>query len=347
MSLAISCSESTSNYLSIGTTEFVTDLPAIDNLRLIDTVDCEVLGMRSIKVVDSLLFISTISSWSAVSAIDKKPIAEFFRMGPGPGEFNYIPRAAEGYFFKKNDSLYVYAPDHNNGRISKLNITKALSHEDFEVTPVINSPEINNNCWVTIPCGEDKAFISQANNSFTGFSRFIVTNDSVIKLPVTRNADNITVTNDGDINVLSKVTRFCPASGKIAEFMIYLNQINLISIDDDWGKTICVGKKLDNVNTIEQEEMSMRTDTYITGSVWPQGFGGVYSGYSRKEGQKSLSEKNKIQFFDWNGKGICEVELPFKVLAFDLDFENKVLYVINKDEDMLLRYDASKVVELY
>ena len=347
MSLACSCSNTTSTNLSIGTTEFNTDLPAIDNLKLIDTVDCEVYGMRSIKIVDSLLFISTIPSWTAVSINDKKPIAEFFSMGQGPGEFYYIPRAAEGYFFNKNDSLYVYAPDHNNNRILELNVTKALSHEPFEVIPAINTPEINNSCWVTIPCGEDKVFLSRANGSFTGFRRFIVSNDSVFNLPLTQAADELTVNDSGDINILSKVTRFCPASGKIVEFMLYLNQINVFSIDGSWGKTICVGKKLDNVKTIEQQDMFLRTDTYTSGSVWPQGFGGIYSGYTEKEIQKSLTEKNKIQFFDWDGKGICEVELPFEVLAFDLDFENGILYVIKKDEDMLLRYDASEVVGLY
>ena len=346
MSLAFSCTNTTT-YLSVGTTEFITDLPVIDDLKLIDTVDCDVYGMKSIKIVDSLLFISTNNSWTVLSVNDNKPVAEFFSKGQGPGEFNYIPRVGECYFFKKSDSLCVYAPDHNNGRILELNVTKALAHKPFDITPVIVSPEINNSCWVTIPLGENRAFISRANNSFTGFSRLIVSSDSAFQLSVTHAADDITVNDNADINILSKVTRFCPASGKIVEFMIYLNQINIFSINENWGKTICVGEKLDNVNAIEREPRFMKTNTYTSGSVWPQGFGGVYSGYSEIDVQKYLSEKNNIQFFDWEGNGICEVELPFEILAFDLDFDRGILYVIKKDDDTLLCYNASKVAELY
>lgn len=344
---AISCTESTSNYLSIGEPEYISDLPLIKNIKLIDTVDCEVYGMKSIKVVDSLLIIGTNSSWTAISTRDQKPLANFFSIGQGPGEFNSIPRTGEGCFFSKNDSLYVLAQDHNNGRILELNLTKAVAHEPFEVTPVFNSPEINNICWATIPCGEGKAFISRANNNFTGFNRYVVEQDTIYSLPITQQIDQITVESEEDINLLSKVTRFSPQADKIVEFMIYLNQINVFSIDGNSGKTICVGKKLDNISKIERQPRFLKTNTYITGSVWPQGFGGLYSGYSEIDVQKLLSEHNTIQFFDWEGNGICEVKIPYQALAFDLDFENKILYVINQEDDMLLRYDASEVVDMY
>ncbi len=344
---AISCSESPANYLSIGEPEYITDLPIIKNIELIDTVDCEVYGMRSIKIVDSLLIIGTNSSWNALSTKDKKPLANFFSKGQGPGEFNYIPRTGEGYFFTKNDSLYVFAQDHNNGRILELNLTKAVANEPFKVTPAFNSPEINNICWATIPCGECKAFISRANNNFTGFNRYVVEQDTIYSLPLTQQIDQITVESEDDINLLSKVTRFSPQADKIVEFMIYLNQINIFSIDGNSGKTICVGKKLDNISKIERQPRFFKTNTYITGSVWPQGFGGLYSGYSEIDVQKLLSEHNTIQFFDWDGNGICEVKIPYQALAFDLDFENKILYVINQEDDMLLRYDASEVVAMY
>ena len=344
---AISCSESTPNYLSIGEPEYITELPLIKNIELIDTVDCEVYGMRSVKIVDSLLIIGTNSSWTAISSKDKKPLANFFSIGQGPGEFNSIPRTGEGYFFTKNDSLHVFAQDHNNGRILELNLSKAVANEPFEVKPAYNSPEINNNCWTTIPCGEGKVFLSRANNNFTGFNRYVVELDTIYSLPITQQIDQITIESDGDINLLSKVARFSPQVGKIVEFMIYLNQINVFSIDGNWGKTICVGKKLDNLSKIERQPRFFKTNTYITGSVWPQGFGALYSGYSEIDVQKLLSEHNTIQFFDWEGNGICEVKIPYQALAFDLDFDNKVLYVINQEDDMLLRYDASDVVDMY
>ncbi|MDE6483353.1 MAG: hypothetical protein K2L01_06315, partial [Rikenellaceae bacterium] len=108
------------------------------------------------------------------------------------------------------------------------------------------------------------------------------------------------------------------------------------------GKTICVGKKLDDIRHVEQTPRESRRRAYMTSAAWDEGFGAIYIGdLWPLEDQPG---KSQIQFFDWEGNPKYLVELPYIVFAFDINFKNNVLYVIHQSEDRLIAYDATEIV---
>ncbi len=147
------------------------------------------------------------------------------------------------------------------------------------------------------------------------------------------------------MNILSRNTCYNSASDKFVEAMLYLNQINIISGDGTEGKTICVGKRLDDISKIERENYASLVKGYTTVSAWDEGFGAIYSGATEMDYQLLTANDLRIQFFDWEGNPRCLVELPYQTYSFDIDFENKVMYVLNTTDDKLIAYDATEIIQ--
>ncbi|MDE6482578.1 MAG: hypothetical protein K2L01_02290 [Rikenellaceae bacterium] len=344
MPILISC-KGDGKFISIGEPRFISEFPNTGELQKIDDFNCNEIGLRSIKVIDTLLFIDRASSWTIYSLDGKRKYGECMRIGRGSGEFSYyVPWVSSCHFFHENDSLFVYAPEKYRGYIYELNISELLENGNSIPRIAIETDRIQSTSWAITPCGKGRILITQADDYLTGLQRLMYENDTVNQLSVTQDIDKVTVNPGGDVNLISKVIRYNAAADKFVEAMIYLNQINIISGDGTEGKTICVGKRLDDVSKIEKEPRISRKDTYISVSAWDEGFGAIYSGASDINIQKLLSNKSQIQFFDWEGNPKYLVEVPYQALELDIDFANNVLYVICENNDTMIAYDATDII---
>ena len=234
MPILVSC-KGDGKVLSIGKPEFIREFPKTIQLKEIDGFNCNEIGFRDLKVVDSLLIISKADTWSVYSLDGSKKYGECMRVGNGPGEFADIPLPSRCHFFTENDSMFV-------------------------------------------------------------------------------------------------------------EAMTFLNQMNIISGDGIEGKTICVGKKLDDIEILEKKSLLEFEACYITALAWEDGFGAVYFGFN----YMAPDNKDKgiqIQFFDWEGNPKCLVELPYYTDSFDIDFTNNIMYVVDSQNDKLIAYDATEIVK--
>ncbi len=348
----VSC-KGNGNILSIGKPEFVSEFPRTGQLKEIESFNLNEIGLRSVKVVDTLLFVDKAgvfgnigNAWVIYSLDGKKEYGGCMRTGNGPGEFPYsAPYVSSCYFFNDNDSLFVHAPNRNKGQILELNITRHLQDSSQAPHPVIETGYMQSNSWAVNPCGKGKVLITQPNDYLTGFQRLMYENDTVRQLAVTHDIDKATISPGGDVNLIAKVVRYDAAADMFVEAMLYLNQINIYSADGTEGKTICVGKKLDDVSVVEKTPEAERGRDYISVSAWEEGFGAIYFGGTILEYQQRLVNDTQIQFFDWEGNPKYLVELPYQASAFDIDFKNNVMYVINKAEDTLTAYDATEIVQ--
>ncbi len=341
-------------YLSIGEPHFVNDFPNRGELRQIDDFHIDEIGLRSVKVVDTLLFIyrsagplDESATWLIYSLDGKKKYEECMKVGRGPGEFTYIPWANSCHFFHKNDSLFVHMPERHKGYLYEMNITKHLKEGGEVPYPVVETGHINSSCWSTTPCGGGRALLNRANDDFTGIQRLMYENDTVRPMPITRDIDNATIAKSDDIsdlNLLSKSICYNAAADKFVEAMYYFNQINIYSADGTEGRTICVGNKLDDLSLIENTPRFVRKNNYGALSAWDEGFGAAYLGDSEINLQQLLSNKSQIQFFDWEGNPKYLVELPYQIEEFDIDFTNNVLYVISQNNDKVMAYDATDII---
>ena len=242
-------------YLSIGEPHFISGFPANGTPKQIKGFHCDEIGLQSIKIVDTLLFVDRGSTWVIYSLDGKRKYGECMRAGRGPGEFTYsIPWVRSCYFFHDRDSLFVYTPEKHIRCLYELNITEVLSGGNTVPHTVIKTDHINSDCWAVTPCGKDRILLTQADDYYTSVRRLMYENDTITQLPVTRGIDEVTITPGNDLNLLAKAIRYNDAADKFVEAMCHLNQINIYSADGTEGKTICVGKSRNSLlNTRTQQ----------------------------------------------------------------------------------------------
>ena len=58
-------------------------------------------------------------------------------------------------------------------------------------------------------------------------------------------------------------------------------------------------------------------------------------------------EGNSFIFFSWEGKPLARVVLPDRALSFDIDVDERQLYVVGYEDESILRYtlDLSGIIE--
>lgn len=339
--LMCGCTSREYRSLSIGNPELITDFEVSPPLEEISDFLCEEIGINSVKIVDSLLVIGHGKNWTLVNQNDGHKV-DILSAGEGPEEFYSVPRCSSAAFIEVDDSLFAFVQDKTKGRIMKLNISEALSGGKIIPSPYIENSILNNELWDVIVCDSTTFWMSVPNDSFTGFRREIWESDSIYEPEVTKGISTSTV-ND-NINLLSKVTRYNKSADKFVEGMVYLNQLNIYSKDGKYGKTICVGDRLDNLDDIEATFRANLKNTYNSVSAWNFGFGAAFSGHSDREIGSKRGNESEIQFFSWNGTPIYRIKFPFEVLAFDLDPVKRMLYVIDAEKDVLRKFDANPIM---
>lgn len=317
-------------------------------LSPIDNFHCPEFGLKSVKVVDSLLILTHSNSWSLHSFDAQRYYGACLQSGEGPNELLSLPRCGSCAYAHERDSLIAYVCDKDRGKLFVLNITKFLESKDITLTLAMENPHvISNDSWEAIPLDSSTLAIAMPNTSFTGFNRLIVGTDTIYEPKSTKRLSQPTVKTDADINLLAKVTRAHPDGGKCVEAMLYLNQINVFATDGSWSRTLCVGHMLDDLSDIEAQFRFDRINTYITVSAMDFGFGAVFAGATEKELQMGETNVSEIHFFDWEGTPVFRALMPIAIKAFDIDTSTRILYVIDANEDTLGAYDATPILNSF
>lgn len=321
-------------YLSIDKPVYISDFPIEVTLDDGQLSNINAIGIKSIKYADSLVIIGHSNSWSIYSGNGEKHYGDFLSVGDGPAELNTLPYCASSLFINEHDTLYSYIEDHNRNRIVRLNLTKCLTDNKTVPETVLESDYLDNNLWATIPLSKDSVLLTIPKKRFDGFKRRILTGDTILPLPITRQLDSISVSDESEINLLAKVIRYNPKARKVVEAMLSLNQINIYSIDGDWGKTICVGEKLDNLAKIEHTPRFSRNYTYATVSTWDWGFGAVLLNQPEIDWQKGEAHPSEIQIFNWEGEPLCRLKINESIQTFDIDPGINAILATNTDDEL-------------
>ena len=340
------CGCTTKEYKSlfIGEPEIIKDFNFSSSLEEFNDFYCDEIGINGVKVVDSLLIVGHPSYWTLINMNDGKH-KDILSVGEGPDDFYSLPRCSSAVYVELNDSLYAFIPDKTNSRIMHLNVSRSMSDGETNGITYEKNNILKNEVWDVIMCDTASFWMSVPNESFTGFKREICNSDSIYEPEITQEMSRHTV--NENINLLSRVTRYNRAADKFVEAMVYLNQINIYSRDGKSGKTICVGKQLDNVNEIEDTPRLKLKNTYNSVAAWDMGFGAVYSGHTDMEIETGQTKGSEIQFFNWDGKPVMRVKFPYEILSIDLDIDNQVLYVIDAEKDALRKYNAKPIIKSY
>lgn len=342
----LSCGDNRQKSVSLGEPEFVAEFPFDGNLMEVDSIYLNEIGCNSIKFVDSLMIIGHARSWSIYNNIRNYKYGDVLSIGQGPNEFYSIPRCSSSAFINESDSLIAYIPAKDNGIINRLNLTRFVETGEESVSGFMKSAFLSNEVWDVISCDSTSYLLSLPINNFTGFNRTILANGKLCFLPITASIDSVCVQKEKDLNLLARVTRYNRVADKFVEGMLYLNQINIFNRKGSWGKTICVGTRLDNLEEVENQDRFSRKNAYTTVATWDFGFAAAYSGITEMDRQKGMGHPSELHFFDWEGNPIGKVHLNHSVNAFDIDLNNQLLYILTEEDDFKI-YKVSSILKRY
>lgn len=343
--LLSSCGGQGNNNGSMDDVVLISEFPNEGGLSEMDC-DYDGIGLRSLKVVDSLIILDHKYSWEIITPQGLK-LAQCFSVGPGPDEFVSVPYAPSSAFIHENDSLLAYVYDSGAGNVKRMNLTKLISSGEEEIRECVARGTIPALVWGVIPCDSTSFLMHTPNETITGFSRILNSDGIDQELEVTVPISAQTVKTTDNINLLAKVTAYSPRSSRFAEAMTSMNQINLYSKDGKWGKIICVGDKLDEPSAIEAKLRPLRVYTYNSITPFDKGFLATYCGMTAMNFDINGMSETDIHIFDWDGNPVYRLKLPFNASYADIDFKNKVLYAIDAEEDRLRMFDATPIVNAF
>ncbi len=343
--LLTSCASGNNDKVAMGEVKYVEAFPHSATLKRIDDFRCDEIGLRGVKHIDSLLILSHDKAWTIMSEDGKRNYGTCLTFGGGPNEFIFTPRCGAAAYRTQGDSLIAYICDKDRGKFLRFNISKFIATGKDNLELVFQSDRMNNSVWEATAIGRDSILLQVPNDDFTGFRRKVITSDSIWQPQSTQVADTARV-ESSNLNILAKVSRSRPDGKKCVEAMLYLNQINVFDTDGSNAMTICVGEQLDNVSDVESEWNTARKETYETVATWDFGFGALY-GDSVWDKQGFKPNNSKIQFFTWDGIPVFEAILPIRSLWFDLNTASGTLYAVDADQDELVAFDASNILDAY
>lgn len=330
-----SCKNKASKLVSMQDLSLVKSFPQEIVPKELACEDFGVMGITSLKILDSLFIVGHSNHWTIITLNENKKIGSCLSTGQGPNEFHRIPPCSAAAFISHNDSIIALIADKSKSRIMQFNISKFIKQGLSDVRVAISSEKINNNLWDVIPCNYESALLSVPHGGLDGFDRELLIRDSLHDIEVTNPMDKIKVDKGmEDINLLSRVTRYNDHADRFVEAMLYLNQINIFSRDGKWGKTICVGNKLDDLSEIENESQFERKNGYNTVTAWDFGFGALFNNQTEMGRQTGVVHPSELQIFSWEGSPIARIHIPFSVRAFDIDFNRNQLYVVSEEDEI-------------
>ena len=348
MALFPSCKEQENRGISLAKCEFVTEFPASSELTELDDKRFDEIGVRSIKVVDTLIILSMDDSW-AVYGESGKNYGHCLSIGQGPGEFSpfCMPRSSASGYRVYGDSLYAFLSANPEREIRRINLTRFVEDSIVDVRTQIKTDVLSTTMWQISPCDSSTFIMAMPEGNYTSFSRKIYRDGQVSEIPGTESLSSARVKGEEAINVLCKVQCYEPTCDMVVEAMGELNQLNIYSPAGERAKTVCVGKMLDDPAEVEALPMSDRVMTYNNGCTFKEGFGAIYIGKSDREARDATDRSSDLQFFDWDGKPVFRTRLPYKLYDMDIDFRNNRLYVIDSENDCIRTYDATPIIKAY
>lgn len=344
----VSCNNHKKTTISLGEVKFYKEFPREITLEEISDVFTDEMGLTSIKVLKDYIILSHGSHWSIYSKDNLKKVNDILSIGQGPNEFLSVPYASAClYLTKDNDSTYCYMRDEMKHRIVELNITKAIEG-DVTLIPSLENESISSSTWDITPLAPGEALLHEPYDEYTGFKRLYLSTDTLYEVPSTLKLSEAKVKDEDDINYLVKTARYNPSKNKIIEAMRRFNQLNIYSIDKDWGVTVCIGDRLDNVENIVSPNMiTGRNEAYKSCTAWDDTFGAIYTGASEFEINSGLKNTSEIQIFDWDGNPLARISFNRRIVGFDCDFDKYILYAIDGNEDKIIEYDISDYMDIF
>ena len=340
------------DYMILDEVRYINRFPQVFTLTNGEAVDLDIIGAFSISVQDSLLIVCTTNGegmWSFFGLPDHKYLGKYLTRGNGPNELRSPPSLENQFFLKEQGELFAKIFLYSTGKLYRMNISETLQKNRLSMNePDSISRGLYDLCFI-----DNSTFLRKESNSErTQLTRYIWRNGEKVSSKNVENLNKALIKQTGDLRkqiediaILSTYTKSSPDGNRIVEASPWLNVINLYSLDDSFGRTICVGKRIENISRVQQMERMDRRFTYMRVYVYPKFFGVLYNDtVNVKYGEEEVYNRS-IRFFDWDGNPLSELKLEGNILDYAIDFIYGTLYTLNRDTEEILKYDIREILK--
>jgi len=308
-----------------------------------ESVDPDVIGIKNFAIHDSIIVFSTAGSehlWFFNALPNLDPLGSFLKTGHGPFEFAWtVSVGNEASFKKENGSLYGYIYDFQRGKLLKMNVSKSIKNRELDVS--VFKDALPPFLFDFALLDDSTYYGKEINNEETAQMRFIEKNGVRTQPDFLQKLNDNFISKGEDFNILSTISKFSPANGRLVEMPVGLNFINIFSLDGSFARTICPGAKVDNIEKIERTKREDRNYTFADLRLFDRFFGVVQIDEYRT-GRKKLPD---ILLFDWDGNPLARWKLDHHITMFDIDMLNGHLYTFDVHSDEFFRYDVKELLK--
>lgn len=350
-SLPILCgclSNNQGSYMAFDDVVYIDKFPESIYLTDGEIVDLDIIGIKDIAILDTFLIISSRSRsglWSIYSIKDSlQLLGDFLKTGNGPNEFSYPPNLYNTIFHTKENQLFAKVADSRKGKIYEMNITESVNKKDLAISSIDDT--LRSSMFVIVPlCNNESIYYREINDNLTQQNRYIKSSGGKSEPIHFQRLNQAAIEKGEDHNILSALSGRKSDQDIIIEAALFLNQINIFSVDGLLQKTLCVGSKLNSIEDIQNTFEWNRIYTYTGVRTYNKIWGALYEGETKINYERSRKNLPAIQLFDWNGEPLAELKLDRNITTFAIDFHNGYLYTFDSITDQFYFYDIKKHIK--
>ncbi len=318
-----SCSNE--NSLCVFDVENITEYKDEANVKPDTTFTVNEMYVNRFKIIDSLIIFETKDkekAWKISKVNNIHPITGMFNQGRSSKEFVWIPNVRRSQFFYQNKDLYAVVYDFGNGKVYK---SKVMNEEcDSSIEEIKNikvEPNLDNYIYIS-----DNEYMYRRNTYEAKAKQLIW-----IKNGRKRNCKSIEKLNQievpaEDYNSLAAYTHYSVEHNVLIQAYKYFNIINIIDLNEDKGKCICLGEKTISDSSVI---LNRRRKCFCDDMRIYKNFFVILS----QDGEKSF-----LCFFDYDGNPIKKVNLDSIVDSFDIDFYGNRVFTYNSETTVFKAY---------
>lgn len=334
------CDDVVSKKLCFDNVDYVSEFPKQVELEKINPIDLDLMGCVDFFGNDSILVFKKMNMnyhWEVYSFPNLNKKMDLLKKGNGPNEFTNMP--SNEYFFQNGNLCQVWSS--NERKVHYIDFSKSLKTGQLQIDTIYKLP-IKGAALNCVSISDSSYFV--VLNQFDSYRRCILNGNEFRDMEHLKSLNSVKISKD--LNSMAAVRHYDKSQNKVVEAYLHLNQINLYSLDNNsFAKTICVGEQLTDLGRIDDKSKYKWVKYY--GGVFTSHdyFAALYFKASRKDFFEGRIEKTDIQVYDWSGKPLLNITIPYQVESFFIHMD-KDLYVLSTlgKEEYLYKYDLGDLL---
>lgn len=321
---------------------FIDAFPKEVELEAIRPLSLDLAGCVDVFSIDTLMIFKMMNGeyfWKVYSLNNNRFLGHFLAKGHGDNEFVSLPCSE---MVMQTDTALLcdfWCPPKKTWY--RCNLTKTIERNRLVCLQEKRFEQYDNlNFVVSL---SDTSFYFLKDNDFVGYVRSLYVDGVEHEIDHIGNLNRMRIKED--INTLSAVRCVSRNRMMVAEGLLRLNQINLYSLKTDSSKTLCVGTELDNVDEVDRRPKKLRHEYYGNILSYDDYFVALYHDVSAIDYLTGMGT-SELQFFDWSGRPLLCLKLPFMASSFFI-YQNRYVYVFSgmSEEEMMYKYDCGEILQ--